>query len=200
MPFPTTLPAAILETVLTRLAALFLTGAGGNLTAARDAAAHMLAAYHPRTTDELRLAANIVSFSFQALEALSQAASPDMSLTRVLRLRGSAVSLSRESAKAERRLTQLQNTIPAQPGTEIQPEATPRIDKAIALIQDTGAIAAAAKTANLTWTQAYEQRQRDTRIAASLKRAEARIAAQAIAVAPGTLPDQHSRTMALEAV
>jgi hypothetical protein len=56
MPFPTTLPAAILETVLTRLAALFLTGAGGNLTAARDAAAHMLAAYHPRTTDELRLA------------------------------------------------------------------------------------------------------------------------------------------------
>jgi hypothetical protein len=199
MPFPTTLPAAILETVLTRLAALFLTGAGGNLTAARDAAAHMLAAYHPRTTDELRLAANIVSFSFQALEALSQAASPDMSLTRVLRLRGSAVSLSRESAKAERRLTQLQNTIPAQPGTEIQPESTPRIDKAIALIQDTGAIAAA-KTANLTWTQAYEQRQRDTRIAASLKRAEARIAAQAIAVAPGTLPDPHSRTMALEAV
>ncbi|MEA2772893.1 MAG: hypothetical protein QOD93_5855, partial [Acetobacteraceae bacterium] len=84
--------------------------------------------------------------------------------------------------------------------TEIQPESTPRIDKAIALIQDTGAIAAAAKAANLTWTQAYEQRQRDTRIAASLKRAEARIAAQAIAVAPGTLPDQHSRTMALEAV
>jgi len=36
----------------------------------------------------------------------------------------------------------------------------------------------AAKANNLTWTQAYEQRQRETRIAASLQRAEARIAAQ----------------------
>jgi hypothetical protein len=37
----------------------------------------------------------------------------------------------------------------------------------------------------VTWTQAYEQRQRDNRIAASLKRAEARVAAQANAPALG---------------
>ena len=63
---------------------------------------------------------------------------------------------------------------------EIQPEpAQPqrKVEKSLALIQDTGAIAAAAKANNLTWTQAYEQRQRDARIAASLKRAEARVAA-----------------------
>jgi hypothetical protein len=181
MSFPTTIPTAILQTVLIRLAALFLTGAAGNTAAAHQAASQMLAAYHPRTEDELRLAANIISFSFQALEALAQSATPDMSLTRILRLRGSAVSLSRESAKAERRLGQLQKAKPA----EIQPEPAqpePKIEKAVTLIQATGKIAEAAKANNLTWTQAYEQRQRDTRLAASLQKAQARMTAQANAV------------------
>jgi hypothetical protein len=183
MPLPQTLPAAILETILTRLAASFLTGAGGDIDAARHAATQMLLAYHPGTADELRLAANIIGFSFQALEALSQAAAPDMPVTRCLRLRGSAVSLSREAAKAERRLAQLQKApqhpVETQPKAEPQPAPEPKIEKALALIQDTSEIATAAKASNLTWTQAYEQRQRESRIAASLKRAEARIAAQA---------------------
>jgi hypothetical protein len=173
----TTRPAAILETILIRLAALFLTGAGGDKEAARQAASHMLAAYHPETEDELRLAANIVLFSFQALEALSQAAAPDLPLTRVLRLRGGAVSLSRESGKAERRLVQLQKARQQGIPAETQPEpaqSAPKIDKANALIQDTATITMAAKAKGLTWTQAYEQRQRDARIAASIKRAEAR--------------------------
>ena len=106
--FPASFPAAILETILARLTALFLIGANGDSAAAHHAASHMLAAYHPETEDELRLAANIICFSFQALEALAQAAAPDISLTRILRLRGGAVSLSRESTKAERRLAQLQ--------------------------------------------------------------------------------------------
>jgi hypothetical protein len=201
MSLPTTVPAAILETILTRLAALFLTGAAGDTTAARHAALQMLGAYHPKTEDELRLAANIVCFSFQALEALSQAAAPDMPLTRVLRLRSGAVSLSRESGKAERRLGQLQN--PRQQPTQqsIQPQQpepaqpAPKIDKAVALIQDTGKIAAVAKANNMTWTQAYEERQREARIAASIKRAEARIAALATPPAPA-LPSHPSETMA----
>ena len=203
MSFPTTLPAAILETILARLAALFLIGANGDSTAARHAASHMLAAYHPETEDELRLAANIICFSFQALEALAQAAAPDISLTRILRLRGGAVSLSRESAKAERRLAQLQKARqqPVQaPSAEIQPETSqpepaqpnPKIEKALALIQDTAEIAVAAKDKNLTWTQAYEQRQRDARIAASLERARIRVAAQANAAIQGALPDQQT--------
>jgi hypothetical protein len=193
MPFATTLPAAILQTILTRLAALFLTGAAGDMTAARHAVAQMLGAYRPETEDELRLAANIVGFSFQALEALSQAATPDMPLTRILRLRGSAVSLSRESAKAERRLDQVQKArregIPAPPAESrsepAQPE--PKIEKALLLVEDTKSVAAAAKANGLTWTQAYEQRQREARIAARLKRAEARIAAQANIVMPGAI-------------
>jgi hypothetical protein len=177
-----TLPAAILETILIRLTALFLIGAGGDSTAARHAAVQMLGAYQPHTEDELRLAANIIGFSFHALEALGQAAAPDLPLTRILRLRGSAVSLSRESAKADRRLVQLRKARQQAQPAETQPEpAQPqaKIEKALALIQDTGAVAVAAKSNGLTWTKAYEQRLRDTRIAASLQKAQARIAAQA---------------------
>jgi hypothetical protein len=185
-----TFPAAILETVLTRLAALFLAGAAGDMDAAREAASQMLAAYDLQTQDELHLAANIVGFSFQALEALSQAATPDMPLTRTLRLRSGAVSLSRESHKAQRRLDRLQAARRADIRAETQPEPTqpePKIEKALDLIGDTSKIAAAAKTKSLTWTQAYEQRQRDNRLAASRKRAEARIAEQANVATAGAL-------------
>ncbi len=64
----------------------------------------MLGAYRPETGDDLRLAANIIFFSFQALEALSQAAAPELSLTRIISLYGGAVSLSREATKAEARV------------------------------------------------------------------------------------------------
>ncbi len=195
VPFAATLPVALLETILTQVAALLLTGAAGHSAAARHAAAQLLATYHPETENELRLAANIVSFSLHALEALAQAAAPELPMTRTLRLRGSAVSLSRESHKPERRLAQLQKARqqgtqaqPAAPQPEpIQPEpvqpepAQPeqRVEKPIALIQDTVKTGAVAQANGLTWTQAYEQRQREARIAASLQRAEARIAAHA---------------------
>ena len=194
-----TLPAAVLETILTHLAALFLTGAGGDMIAAREAAAQMLSAYHPETEDELHLAANVISFSFQALEALAQAATPDIPLTRTLRLRGSAVSLSRESHKAQRRLDKLQTArragIPAKIQAEpAQPEA--KIEKALDLIKDTRTVTVAAKAQGLTWTQAYEQRQRAARIAAGLKRAEARVAAQANIAVRGA-PSSHRAAQAV---
>jgi hypothetical protein len=185
-----TFPGAILETILSHLAALFLTGAAGDMTAARQAAAQTLSAYRPETEDELHLAANVISFSFQALEALSQAATPDMPLTRILRLRGSAVSLSRESHKAQRRPDKLQTARRTGIPAETKPNPAhhePKIEKSLDLIKNTRTIAAAAKTQGLTWTQAYGQRQRDARIAASLKRAEARIAAQANVAAASAL-------------
>jgi hypothetical protein len=174
-------PAVVLETILTRLAALFLIGANGDATAARQAAFQVLAAYHPETQDELSLAAQVIAFSFQALEALGQAAEPDLPVTRVLRLRSGAVSLSRESAKAQRRLIQLQKD--RHQGAQAEPARQP--DKPLGLVKNTGPVATAAKVGGLTWTQAYEQRQRDTRIAASLKRAEALVAAKTVPVPPG---------------
>ncbi len=191
-----TFPTAILETVLTGLAPLFLNGAAGDTNAAREAASQMLTAYDPQTEDELHLAANIVAFSFQALEALAQAATPGMPLTRTLRLRSGAVSLSRESHKAQRRLDKLQAARRAGIQAETQPEATqpaPKVEKALDLIDNTRTVAAAAKTQGLTWTQAYEQRQRDKRLAASRTRAEARIAAQAKAAVAGA-PASHAAT------
>jgi hypothetical protein len=183
------LPAAILETILPGLATLFLTGAGGDMAAARHAAIQMLDAYHPRTENELRLAANIVGFSFHALEALAQAAEPGLSLTRVLRLRGSAVSLSRESDRAERRLMQLQKAQPIpdqspetqlqdiQP-TDIQPQDIQPTD---IQPQDTPAqhgttIPAPLQTGSPPPTRTEEDRQSELRIAASIKRAEALVA------------------------
>jgi hypothetical protein len=162
------------------------------MTAARHAAAQMLASYHPRTEDEVRLAANIICFGFHALEALGQSAASDMPLTRVLRLRGSAVSLNREATKAQRRLDQLQQA--RREAKPIQPEPQPvqseaKIEKALNLIEQTRTVAAAAEANGLTWTQSYEARQRDQRIAASLKRAEARVAAQASAAARILPPD-----------
>jgi hypothetical protein len=161
------LPAVILDTILDRLACLFLIGARGNEAAARDAAIHMLAAYNPETEDEVRLAANIISFSFHALEALSQATTPDMPITRILRLRGSAVSLSRESHKAERRLDQLRNARQDDAPGEPEPvrQIPPQIEKALDLIADTRTVNAVAQQTKQTWSQAYHQRQRDKSLA-----------------------------------
>src|ERR1700761_5815510 len=140
MSLPATLSAAVLGTIVDRLASLFLSGAAGDIQAAREAARDMLASYEPQTPYQLRLAAQAIIFSFHALEALSQASSPDMPVTKVLRLRGSAVSLSRESHKAERRLDQLRNArrqgAAAPEPEEVEP--TPkRVENAMALVEAT---------------------------------------------------------------
>ena len=67
----------------------------------------MLAAYRPETAEDLRLAAHVISFSLHALEALSQASAPNITLSGTLRLRASAVSLSRASEKTQRRLDEV---------------------------------------------------------------------------------------------
>jgi hypothetical protein len=172
------LPPLILETFLTRLAALFLSVAGGDLTAARQAAAEMLSAYHPETAEELRLATQLVSFSLHALDALGQAAAPDLPVNGILRLRGNAVSLNRESDKAQRRLEHIQQTrreaAPARPTPEpVQPDPTPETTPS----PIPNAPAIAAKPTLSAWTTA-DQNAQDLRIAASIKRAEALVAAR----------------------
>jgi hypothetical protein len=179
MSLAATIPALILDTILGRLALLFLTAAGGDLAAARHAAAQMLADYHPETQDELRLAAEIISFSFHALEALGQAASPGIPLNHTLRLRGSAVSLNRAAHKAQRRLDQLRKARhTATPAATNIPEPAvdqpqPKIDKALNLIEVTRDTLTEAKATGQTWTQAFQQRQRAKRIAENLKKNKA---------------------------
>jgi hypothetical protein len=123
---PTPVTPAIIDTILGHLAPHFLTAANGDLTAARYAASRMLACHNAKTEEELHLATDIVSFGFHALEALSVAAAPDLSLNQKLRLRGSAVSMSREAHKARRKLDQLKRaSLTASPQPEAAPEARP---------------------------------------------------------------------------
>ncbi|WP_158921665.1 hypothetical protein [Acidisphaera sp. S103] len=184
-------PAAVLETILLRLAPLFLAGAGDDLTAARHAAAQTLGSYRPETEDELRLAVNIIAFGLHALEALGQAAAPDLPVTRVLRLRGNAVSLSRESAKAQRSLDQLQKARrqnrPAEP---VEPRPAPA-DQKVAIIpgpiRHTDGIAAVTAIRPAR-TETEEDRQRDIRIAGYMQRPVFQAAAQAKAALQGAFP------------
>jgi hypothetical protein len=197
-----TIATAFVETVLGQLALLFLSA--GDTEAARHAATRMLAAYNAETEEELSLAAEIISFRLHALEALAYAAGPDLSLNKVLRLRGGAVSLSRESHKAQRKLDQLQRARragkqPAQPA-QVDPAAAPAspgIDRALGLIEAAREATQAATqptknqtTKKLTWTQAYQQRLRDKRLARRQEknqppRPDAAAAASAAAIQAG---------------
>ena len=117
MSLPTATTPAMLDTVLDHLAPHFL-AANDDRPAARYAAGCLLAAYQTRTDAELELAVTIVSFSMHALEALSDAAAPDLTLNQKLRLRSSAVNLSREGHKARRKLDQLVRARAAAAGTQ----------------------------------------------------------------------------------
>jgi hypothetical protein len=186
MSLPTTIAKAILETVLSQLALLFLTAANGNTEAAREAAAQMLAAHDPQTPDEITLAAQIVTLQFHALEALGNAAEPGLSLNRILRLRGSAVSLSRESHKARRRLEQIQRARQteaqapqAQQPQPAQPNPDPAAQQALDLLataQET--IRAAQRTGGKNWRQNLEKRLLTAKITEAGKAQAARYAAQ----------------------
>jgi hypothetical protein len=200
---PVIIAPAILDTVLAHLAMLFVAGAAGDQTAAREAATAMLAAYDTETEEELRLATEIISFGFHALEALSQAAAADLSLAKILRLRGSAVSLSRESHKAQRKLDHLQRArrvapqiqaasiqaarIQAAEAQAAEPKVAdaaatptqPQIERAIGLIEFAQeAIEAAGRTNAQTWTQSFQKRQTAKRIAENMKKNQARHASQ----------------------
>jgi hypothetical protein len=106
--FPASIPAAALDTILSHLALLFLTAAGGDMQVARDAAAHMLLAHDPRTETELALAAEVVGCSLYSLEALAHSKEKGAPVSRTLRLWSSAVSLNREAHRSWKKLDQVQ--------------------------------------------------------------------------------------------
>jgi hypothetical protein len=190
MSFPANIAQATLDTVIGRLALLFLTGACGDMTAAHYAASQMLAAYNAETPDELGLAAEIVSLQLHTLEALGDASDPELSLNKVLRLRGGAVSLSRESHKARRKLDQLQRArlsgttaqlaeVASEPAQPVP--AQPEIDNAFGLIEAArDPIQSAQKTGGKTWSQSLQKRMTATRIADTLKKKQAQHTAMTV--------------------
>jgi hypothetical protein len=185
MSFPATIAPATLETVIGGLALLFLTGAGGDMIAAHFAASQMLAAYHAETPDELGLAAEIVSLQLHTLQALSYASDRELSLNKILRLRGGAVSLSRESHKARRKLDQLQGARRAGVAVQlaevapdaVQPQpapAKPGIDDAFGLIEAAReVIQTVQKTGGKNWSQSLQKRMTAKRIVENLRKKQA---------------------------
>jgi hypothetical protein len=185
MSFPATIAQAILDTLIGRIALLFLAGAGGDMIAARDAASQMLLAYGAETPDELGLAAEVVSLQLHTLEALSYSADRELSLNKILRLRGGAVSLSRESHKARRKLDQIQRARRAgvvAPAATVQTEpdpVRPAVENALGLIEAARELMGVAdkaggkKTGGQSWSQAFQKRQTAKRIADISKRKQA---------------------------
>jgi hypothetical protein len=160
------LSGAMLATLIARLVPLFTGFASAE--AARDAALAALLAYGPETEAEFALAAEIISFSLHSLDALARAIGPDVSLNQTLRLRGSAVSLSREAHKAQRKLDQMQKArrqgAPVTAAAEtVRVEAQPSPAPAVHPVAATSsAPSPGVKPASKqTWTQAYHQRLRD---------------------------------------
>jgi hypothetical protein len=177
MSFPTTITPAILDPVLGQIAPHFLVGANNDLPTARQAASHILDAYNVATEEELQLAADIVSLGCHMLEALSEAAL-DPSSNKKIRLRGSAVSLSREAHKARRKLDQLQRArrMPA-PQVEAQAPApdTAKTDQAADLVEFARqALTASTRQGGLpAFNLNRQQRRAAERITENLKRNKA---------------------------
>jgi hypothetical protein len=120
-----------------------------------------------------------VSFGFHALEALGQAAAPDLALTKVLRLRGNAVSLSREGHKAQRKLDRLQRdrraevaAEQAEPATKATP-ARPQVEEALDVMEFARHVMESASGHGQNWTKSFQQREAAKRIAAKLKKNQA---------------------------
>src|SRR5271157_1662675 len=104
--FPLVAPA-FLEEMDAYLLHLFIRGAAGDEAAARHAVLSTLAAYDAKDEQELRLAAEIISFGFATLEALAKAMNPDLPLNAVLRLRGNANAAHRSGHQCQRTLDKL---------------------------------------------------------------------------------------------
>ncbi|HEY4045012.1 MAG TPA: hypothetical protein VGM32_24640 [Rhodopila sp.] len=109
------------DKILTLLAPLFLAATGGDTAAAREVARSTLVTYHPRGDDELRLAALTMAFGFGALDALSNAAGPGVSLNQAVRLRSSACALSRASHYAQAALDRMHKQGTNEPAPRPEP-------------------------------------------------------------------------------
>jgi hypothetical protein len=186
----TILDPVIVDTVLGRLALLFLRPTDNDILAARTSAGRMVAAYKPATEEEFSLAADVVGFRFHALNALSQASASDLSLNKQMRLRGNAASLNREAHRSQRKLDQVQRDRCASAARE-RAEAAATMDgaangKAPDTTVPSSEPAVAGKPLASTWTKFYQDRQRAKRLA---KRGGIKPAIPAGAAAAANLPE-----------
>lgn len=185
MSLPATLPQEILDTFLDRLALFFLAAMGGDTTVARNAVRQLIADYNPKTVQELSLAAETIMLQMHSLKALGEAFNPDLSDDKVLRLRGCGISLSREQHKAHRKLDQIQKT--RRSGTKLPVSepvpASPKIEKAIAVVEAERTTAPAKAPAKSPSLQSFHKIEAARLITENLRKRAAEHVAQTAAIA-----------------
>jgi hypothetical protein len=106
----------VINLVLTLLIPVILPLTGNDIEAAETLALDMLAEYEPRTIKELRAAAKVIGLSLASLQALSEAAEPNLPPARLIALRRWACTLSRSELQAHRNLEDLKRaSLPQEP-------------------------------------------------------------------------------------
>jgi hypothetical protein len=102
-------PADVLiNLIVTLLAPIFVTAAGGDIGRARVAALETLTAYQARSHASLIKVANIIAFGLATLGSLSLSMGDDVPIPLVLKLRSNATALDRSTDRNERSLRALQ--------------------------------------------------------------------------------------------
>ena len=110
----------LLTLIVTLIAPIFLGVTGGDVHLARLAALETVNDYRARNNADLIAVAHIVSFGLTALGSLSLSMAEDISLSMILRLRGSAISCNR-AAEQNRRARRAHQDEP-HPGPPAEPE------------------------------------------------------------------------------
>lgn len=122
--------SVIVERIVRVLSRFLLDGASGDAAQARLAATELLQSYGARTGADLLLAAQIIAFGFAALDNLGQSfADPDLTLAKIMRLRGNANALNRAAQQCRRALDRHGHPAPG-PGS-IQPAVAPVPDEPV---------------------------------------------------------------------
>jgi type IV secretory pathway VirB2 component (pilin) len=101
--------------IVTCLAPMFLSVAGGNLDLARLAALETINSYRTRNHADLIAVAQIVAFGLAALFSLSRSMDDGISDNLALRLRGNANALNRSAEQTRRALAETAPPPPPEP-------------------------------------------------------------------------------------
>jgi hypothetical protein len=164
MSFPNIAQTAV-NIAVSSLMPLFLPGTGDDLTAARALALTMLAAYAPENEEELNIAAEIVCLRMHILACYADASGTDTTLQDRIRLRNAGVRLGRQAMSLRKTLDAMRaaRRVEAEPAPAA--EISPQQAAELAEIARMAVAAITTKPAGQTWTQAYQQRQRDAALA-----------------------------------
>ena len=188
----TDIPELLLKTLLRPLMGLLFEVSDEDPKAAFENALEAISVFNPHTPVELRLAVRVCIFNILGNQACAQAGMQDLPVDRSIRLHQGAITLVREADKAEARLEKLQ-TMRAEGQKQPEPEEveeltateSPKVEKAMDLLDETKAIAGQAAILGVTWPQAYKQRKLEKQLAKRRDR-EARMQAQSKGLPPTT--------------